>query len=90
MKILFATDGAKQSDAAIEMIAKFALKDGDESLRRCSVWGADYPHNHVTWPNARAAADRLFAELPDDVRSDVLWNNAAGFFRIAAAQGASA
>jgi hypothetical protein len=30
MKILFATDGAKQSDAAIEMLRKFALSDGDE------------------------------------------------------------
>jgi nucleotide-binding universal stress UspA family protein len=30
MKILFATDGAKQSDAAIEMLRKFALGEGDE------------------------------------------------------------
>jgi nucleotide-binding universal stress UspA family protein len=30
MKILFATDGARQSDAAVEMISKFALRDGDE------------------------------------------------------------
>ncbi len=30
MKILFATDGAKQSDAAIEMLKHFALSDGDE------------------------------------------------------------
>jgi len=30
MRILFATDGAKQSDAAIEMLRNFALSDGDE------------------------------------------------------------
>jgi nucleotide-binding universal stress UspA family protein len=30
MKILFATDGAKQSEAAIEMLRYFALGDGDE------------------------------------------------------------
>ena len=30
MKILFATDGAKQSDAAAEMLRCFALEDGDE------------------------------------------------------------
>ena len=30
MKILFATDGAKQSDAAIEMLRNFALAEGDE------------------------------------------------------------
>jgi nucleotide-binding universal stress UspA family protein len=30
MKILFATDGAKQSEAAIEMLKFFALSDGDE------------------------------------------------------------
>ena len=30
MRILFATDGAKQSDAAIEMLKNFALSDGDE------------------------------------------------------------
>ena len=30
MKILFATDGAKQSDAAIEMLKRFRLGDGDE------------------------------------------------------------
>jgi nucleotide-binding universal stress UspA family protein len=36
MKILFATDGAKQSDAAIEMLKNFALADGDE-IRIVSV-----------------------------------------------------
>jgi nucleotide-binding universal stress UspA family protein len=30
MRILFATDGAKQSDVAIEMLKNFALSDGDE------------------------------------------------------------
>jgi nucleotide-binding universal stress UspA family protein len=30
MKILFATDGAKQSDAAIEMLKHFAFDEGDE------------------------------------------------------------
>lgn len=30
MKILFATDGAKQSDAAIEMLKHFRLGEGDE------------------------------------------------------------
>lgn len=30
MKILFATDGAKQSDAAVDMLQHFALNDGDE------------------------------------------------------------
>jgi nucleotide-binding universal stress UspA family protein len=30
MKILFATDGAKQSDAAIDMLQNFALSEGDE------------------------------------------------------------
>jgi nucleotide-binding universal stress UspA family protein len=30
MKILFATDGAKQSEAAIEMLRNLAFKDGDE------------------------------------------------------------
>jgi nucleotide-binding universal stress UspA family protein len=36
MKILFATDGAKQSDAAIDMLKKFKLDDGDE-IRVVSV-----------------------------------------------------
>lgn len=36
MKILFATDGAKQSDAAIEMLKRFALAEGDE-IRIVSV-----------------------------------------------------
>lgn len=30
MKILFATDGAKQSDAAIDMLKRFRLGEGDE------------------------------------------------------------
>lgn len=30
MKILFATDGSKQSESAVEMFSKFALSDGDE------------------------------------------------------------
>jgi len=30
MKVLFATDGAKQSDSAVEAFTKLALNDGDE------------------------------------------------------------
>jgi predicted TIM-barrel fold metal-dependent hydrolase len=61
-----------------------AVADGNEALRRCAVWGADYPHNHVTWPNAKTATDGLFGGLPADVRADLLWNNAAEFFGITA------
>lgn len=78
MKILFATDGAKQSDAAIEMIAKFALKDGDE-IRIVSVvdmavplaidiYGGYLPDTTELEKTARENAVKLLDNAVDQVR----------------------
>lgn len=78
MKILFATDGAKQSDAAIEMIAKFALKDGDE-VRIVSVvdmavplaidiYGGYLPDTTELEKTARENAVKLLDNAVDQVR----------------------
>lgn len=79
MKILFATDGAKQSDAAIEMLRHFALSDGDE-IRIVSVvdmavpmaidiYGGYLPDTADLEKTARENAQKLLEGAADRIRS---------------------
>ncbi|HUR97885.1 MAG TPA: universal stress protein, partial [Pyrinomonadaceae bacterium] len=77
--ILFATDGAKQSDAAIEMLRHFALSDGDE-IRIVSVvdmavpmaidiYGGYLPDTADLEKTARENAQKLLEGAADRIRS---------------------
>lgn len=79
MKILFATDGAKQSEAAIEMLAKFDLGDGDE-IRIVSVidmavpmavdiYGGYLPDTTEFEKTARENAGKILEESSSSLRS---------------------
>ncbi|HVF29505.1 MAG TPA: universal stress protein [Pyrinomonadaceae bacterium] len=79
MKILFATDGAKQSDAAAEMLRHFALVAGDE-IRIISVvdmavpmaidiYGGYLPDTGELEKTARENAAKLLERTEERIRT---------------------
>ena len=87
MRILFATDGAKQSDAAIEMLRYFALKDGDEIKivsvvdmavpMAIDIYGGYLPDTAELEKSARENASKLLERTEQRIRSLVEGNNVA-------------
>ena len=78
MKILFATDGTKQSDSAVEMLRRFLLGEGDE-VRVISVidmavpaaidiYGGYLPDTTELEKTARENASRILEETAGKVR----------------------
>ncbi len=78
MKILFATDGSKQSNAAINAFEKFALKDGDE-IRVINVvdiafpvgldiYGGYLPDTTELEKTAKEGAARLVNETAEHIK----------------------
>lgn len=51
-------------------------------LRDNVVWGADYPHNHVTWPNPDPVVDRLLGHLDPALRHEIVFERARRFFNL--------
>ncbi len=87
MKILFATDGAKQSDAAVEMLRHFALSDGDE-IKILSVvdmavpmaidlYGGYLPDTSELEKTARENAVKLLARTEQTIKSHFAGRNLA-------------
>jgi len=78
MKILFATDGTKQSDSAIEMLARFSLDDGDEVQivsvidmavpTSIDIYGGYLPDTSELEKTARENASRILDETAGRVR----------------------
>ena len=79
MKILFATDGAKQSDAAIDMLRNFALTEGDE-IKVVSVvdmavplaidiYGGYLPDTAEIEKSARENASKLLETTVDRIKA---------------------
>ena len=48
------------------------------------LFETDYPHPICLYGNVREMIDATFADQPDDVRRKVLWENAAGLYRVEA------
>jgi nucleotide-binding universal stress UspA family protein len=75
MKILFATDGAKQSTAAIEMLKHFALGDGDSIIvitvidmaipAGIDIYGGYLPDTGQLEKTARENAERILREATE-------------------------
>ncbi len=87
MKILFATDGAKQSDAAAEMLRRFALSDGDE-IKIVSVvdmavpmaidlYGGYLPDTSELEKTARENAVKVLARTEELIKSHFEGRNLA-------------
>lgn len=51
-------------------------------LQYMVMWGSDYPHNRVVWPDPDVILDRLFEGVPADVRASALYGRAAEFYGI--------
>lgn len=79
MKMLFATDGAKQSSAAIEMLKRFAIGEGD-TIRIITVidmavpmgidiYGGYLPDTTQLEKAARENADRILSETVDNLKT---------------------
>jgi len=82
MKILFATDGAKQSNAAIDMFKRLVINDGDE-VRIVSVidlavpmpidiYGGYVPDTTEYEKAARENAERVLAEASTKLKDQLL------------------
>jgi len=79
MKILFATDGAKQSDAAIEMLRNFTLGDGDEVKvvsvvdmavpMAIDIYGGYLPDTAEIEKTARETAAKLLETTEDRIKA---------------------
>ena len=79
MKILFATDGAKQSEAAAQMIRHFALGDGDEIKivsvvdmavpMAIDIYGGYLPDTGELEKTARENAAKLLQRTEEQIRS---------------------
>ena len=79
MRILFATDGAKQSDAAIDMLKNFALSDGDEIKvvsvvdmavpMAIDIYGGYLPDTGELEKTARENAQKLLGRAQEQIRS---------------------
>ena len=79
MKILFATDGAKQSEAAIEMLKLFALSDGDEVKvisvvdmavpMAIDIYGGYLPDTGELEKTARENAGKLLLSTEERIRA---------------------
>ena len=44
------------------------------------MWGSDYPHNPVSWPNTDELFDWLLAGVPEDVANDAKFGRACQFY----------
>lgn len=79
MKILFATDGAKQSNAAAEMLRSFALSDGDEIKivsvvdmavpMAIDIYGGYLPDSGELEKTARENASKLLEQTESTIKS---------------------
>ncbi len=79
MKILFATDGAKQSDAAVEMLKFFALSDGDEVKivsvvdmavpMSIDIYGGYLPDTGELEKTARENAEKLLERTEERIKA---------------------
>lgn len=79
MKVLFATDGAKQSNAAIDILRKFKLEAGDE-IKVISVidmavplavdiYGGYLPDTSELEKTAKANAEKILEETAESLRT---------------------
>ena len=46
------------------------------------LWEADYPHADSLWPNSRAQAEKVFAQVPTDEVRQIVEDNARALFHL--------
>lgn len=58
------------------------LKSDWSNLQHVVMWGSDYPHNPVTWPETDKLMSWLMAGVPKDVATSALHGRACDFFNL--------
>jgi hypothetical protein len=51
-------------------------------IKDSAMWGADYPHEQGTWPDASETLDTLFAGIDPALKREILFDRAARLFNI--------
>jgi predicted TIM-barrel fold metal-dependent hydrolase len=46
------------------------------------LWGNDYPHHDAIWPHSMETLDRVFADVPDDEREKMVFDNTIALYNI--------
>lgn len=65
-----------------DVIGAKLLTDEHSHLQGMVMWGADYPHNPVAWPNTVELMSWLMKDVPEDIYFDAVYGRGAMFFRI--------
>ncbi len=63
-----------------DVIGARLLSDPESHLQYMAVWGSDYPHNPISWPNTIELMSWLMKDVPQDVYFDAVYGRAATFF----------
>src|SRR5688572_12050518 len=79
MKILLATDGAKQSNAAVEMLKRLVVQDGDRIVvvsvidlavpMSMDIYGGYMPDTTEFEKAAKESANRILSETAENLKS---------------------
>jgi nucleotide-binding universal stress UspA family protein len=85
MKILLATDGAKQSNAAAEMLKRLVIQDGDQIIvvsvidlampMAMDIYGGYLPDTTEFEKAAKEGANRALSETAENLRAHVSGKN---------------
>jgi len=46
------------------------------------MFATDFPHIECEWPNSRSFLDKLYADVPEDERSQIFVRNAIEYFHL--------
>lgn len=58
------------------------IREGWGNLREIAMWGADYPHNYLCWPNPDPIIDQLFDGADPALRREVTFDRMTQFFSL--------
>lgn len=58
------------------------LKADWAHLQHIAMWGSDYPHNPVTWPNTSDLMNWLIKDIPTPIANNALHGRACTFYNI--------
>lgn len=65
-----------------DVVGAKLLKEDWSHLKGTVMWGADYPHNPVSWPNTDELMGWLMEGVEPDVVHDAVYGRAADFYKI--------
>lgn len=70
-----------------DVVGARLLTDPASRLQYMVMWGSDYPHNSVTWPNTVALMGWLMKDVPQEVYFDAVFGRFAKFYGVSEPKG---